>query len=175
VIPLLVAMSLLADVRGCACNISQPATLEARECSLCKAAEGQPPSPAVFFLKDANPTKPNRTLALPRQHYPAGHSLADMPADERTELWTAAIAKGRELWGENWALAYNGEERRTQCHGHIHIGRLMDGTKEDNFSIAAGPAAIPAPKNGEGLWVHPMNGKLHVHAGEQVTEFNLMR
>lgn len=174
-IPILLAMLWLADVRNCACDIAVPATLEVKECSLCKVAENQPESPAVFFVKDANPAKPNRLLALPRKHYPAGHSLADMPPQERTELWTAAIAKAKELWGEDWGVAYNGEERRTQCHGHLHIGKVSPDAQTDKFIVVAGPADIPAPRNGEGMWVHSVSGKLYVHAGEQVTEFNLMR
>lgn len=178
-ISLLLALTWLADVRGCACDIAQPATLEARECSLCKAVESQkaaqPDLPSVIFLKDTNPTKPNRMLALPRKHYAAGHALTEMTAAERTELWTAAIAKGQLLWGENWGVAYNGDERRTQCHGHLHIGKVIDDLKDENFTVVAGPAAIPEPEKGAGLWVHSVSGKLHVHAGEQVNEFNLMR
>lgn len=174
-ISLLLALFWLADLRGCACDAAQPATLEARECSLCKAAEQQPEAPAVFFLKDLNPSKPNRTLALPRKHYAKGHALADMSAEERTELWTAAIAKGAELWGDGWGVAYNGDERRTQCHGHVHIGKMNADAENEKFVVVALPGDIPVPENGAGLWVHPVNGKLHVHAGEQVTEFNLMR
>ena len=111
-IPILLALFWLADVRECACDAAHPDTLEARPCSLCKAAELQPPVPGVFFLKDTNPAKPNRVLALPRAHYPGAHSLGQMIAAERTELWTAAIAKAKELWGTEWGLAYNGDERR---------------------------------------------------------------
>jgi len=165
----------LADVRNCACDVAKPDTLEARECSLCKAAEQQPAGTAVFFLKDANPTKPNRLLALPRKHYPGPHSLRDMSPAERTELWTAAIEKAKSVWGEDWGIAYNGEERRTQCHGHLHIGKLNADAETANFTIAASPAEIPLPENGAGLWIHQVAGKLHVHSGEQVNEFVLMR
>ena len=37
------------------------------------------------------------------------------------------------------------------------------------------PAGISIPTDGAGFWVHPVGNKLHVHAGEQVTEFVLMR
>jgi len=47
--------------------------------------------------------------------------------------------------------------------------------ENEKFVVVALPGEIPVPENGAGLWVHPVNGKLHVHAGEQVTEFNLMR
>ena len=38
-----------------------------------------------------------------------------------------------------------------------------------------GPAAIPVPRDGSGLWIHPQNGKLHVHLGEEITETVLLR
>ena len=51
-------------------------------------------SEAVFFLKDTSPRKPNRWLVLPRIHGKGGHPFFEMTADQRTALWTAAIAKG---------------------------------------------------------------------------------
>jgi diadenosine tetraphosphate (Ap4A) HIT family hydrolase len=169
-----VLLMLLADVRECACDPQKPETLEARACSLCQEAEKQPADLAVFFLKDVNPTKANRTLALPRKHYPGQHSLEAMPAAERTALWTGAIAKAKELWGDQWGIAMNGEERRTQCHMHLHIGKLTADAENERFVVVNGPAGIPLT-GGVGLWVHPVEGKLHVHSGEQVTEFVLMR
>ena len=59
----------LADIRNCRCDASNIAAMEEhRECSLCIEAEKQPAYVDVFFLKDKNPTKPNRLLALPRMH-----------------------------------------------------------------------------------------------------------
>ena len=173
--PIAVLTLFLADVRGCACDLAKPETMATRECSLCAEAEKQPANVEVFFLKDANPSKSHRTLALPRKHYPGQHSLEAMSAVERTELWTAAIAKAQELWGDSWGIAMNGEERRTQCHMHLHIGKLNDDAETEGFVVVSGPSEIPIPANGAGLWVHPVNGKLHVHMGEQVTEFVLMR
>ena len=98
-----------------------------------------------------------------------------MSADQRTQFWTAAIGKARELWGDNWGLAYNGDQARTQCHAHIHIGKLLQGIETDNFVVVAGPAQIPVPKEGTGLWVHPEGAKLHVHLGEQICETVLLR
>ena len=46
---------------GCYCDVAKPETMEARQCSLCKEAEKQPPDVKFFFLKDANPMKANRT------------------------------------------------------------------------------------------------------------------
>jgi diadenosine tetraphosphate (Ap4A) HIT family hydrolase len=162
----------LADVRACTCDVAKPETLAARECGLCREAENQPADLAVFFLKDINPRKPNRWLALPRAHI---HVLANMTPEARVTLWDAAIEKAKSLWGSGWGLAMNGDERRTQCHTHIHIGKLLDGVENLDFVEVVGAADIPVPKDGSGFWVHPVGDKLHVHSGEQVTEFVLMR
>jgi hypothetical protein len=161
---------------GCACDVSKPETLDARQCALCREAEKQPPDVKVFFLKDANPMKANRWLALPRKHTPGAHLLSEMTPQERTELWTAAIEKAKSLWGEDWGVAINGDEVRTQCHTHIHIGKLIKGAdiETDNFVVVSGPAQIPVPVN-EGFWIHPAGNKLHVHKGEQRTETVLFR
>ncbi len=168
-------VTLGADVRNCACDVAKPETLEARECGLCKVAELQPADVFLFLLKDNNPRKPNRWLALPRAHYPGDHPLREMPLEQRTRLWTAAIGKANELWGDSWGLAINGDEQRTQCHAHIHIGKLLDNVETGNFAIVTSAAEIPLPANNTGLWVHPVLGKLHVHTGEQITESNLLR
>ena len=39
----------------------------------------------------------------------------------------------------------------------------------------SGPAEIPAPDDGTGLWIHARGRKLHVHLGEQTTETVLLR
>lgn len=160
----------------CPCDPEKPETLKLRQCSLCELAEQQPPQPAVFFVKDRSPMKPNRWLALPRKHWLGDHPLDEMSAAERTELWTAAIEKATSLWGDEWGVAYNGGQVRTQCHAHIHIGRLLPLRliDTDNFIVVRGPAEIPSPK-GAGMWIHPMNGKLHVHLPEQRAETVLYR
>ena len=163
-----------AIVVDCACDPAHPESLEARQCSLCREAEKQPPEVSVFFLKDASPRKPNRWLALPRAHVAGSHPLADMDPKARTELWTAAIAKAQELFGDAWGLAYNGEQVRTQCHTHIHIGKLLEGVERDNFIVVSKPSEIPVTP-GEGLWIHPVGKKLHVHTGEQICETVLLR
>ncbi len=169
---ILLASIACADVRNCACDAAKPETLESRECGLCREAENQTSGVAIFFLKDNNPRKPNRWLALPRAHM---HALAEMTPESRLALWNAAIEKAKSLWGDQWGLAVNGDERRTQCHAHVHIGKLLDGVETPNFTEVDGPADIPIPTDGAGFWIHPMGGKLHVHTGEQVTEFVLMR
>jgi len=164
-----------ADVRRCGCDVAKPETLEARECSLCREAEAQPAESAVFFLKDINPRKPNRLLVLPRAHGKGQNSLADMTPEQRTLLWSAAIGKAREIWGDQWGLAVNGETARTQCHAHIHVGKLLHGIETPRFVVVKGPAGIPAPTDGSGMWVHPAGAKLHVHLNEQITETVLLR
>jgi hypothetical protein len=164
-----------ADVTGCACDIAQSATLEARECALCREAEAQPMEPAIFFLKDVNPRKANRTLALPRFHGRGSHPLSEMTPEQRAMLWSAAIEKAKSLWGAEWGLAVNGETARTQCHAHIHIGKLLQGVETARFVVVDGPGQIPVPEDGTGLWVHPEGAKLHVHLAEQITETVLLR
>lgn len=165
----------LADVRNCACDAAKPETLEARECSLCRLALSQPEGTQFFFVKDANPNKPNRLLALPRFHRRNPQDLAEMTPDERTAYWTATIAKARELWNDDWGLAVNSPDRRTQCHMHIHIGKLRQGVENETFTVVDGSALIPLPREGDGMWVHPAAGKLHVHTGDPAPELLLER
>ena len=169
----LVVMPLVA-IDKCECNPSHPETMQARECSLCQEAEKKSAAPGIFLLKDNNPRKPNRWLALPRAHGPGPHRLIDMTKAERTELWRVAIAKAAEMWGDEWGVAYNGDKVRTQCHAHIHIGKLLKGIETGNFVVVRGPAEIPVP-SGTGLWVHPHGKRLHVHLDEQTTETVLLR
>ena len=148
-----------------------------RQCSLCNEAEKQPTGAPVFFLKDANPRKANRTLALPRMHGAGLHRMAELPAEIQTALWTAAVSKARELFpGNDWGIAFNGDHVRTQCHTHIHIGRLLPGVEAGDFIVIDSPAAIPPPDE-NGYWIHPVEAgkKLHVHRGEQITETVLLR
>jgi diadenosine tetraphosphate (Ap4A) HIT family hydrolase len=169
---LILAMAALAETPACVCELNNAQSMAEKRCSLCTEAEKQPADAVVFFLKDINPRKPNRWLALPRAHQ---HVLSEMPLDARLAFWNAAIEKARALWGDNWGLAMNGDERRTQCHTHLHIGKLLEETETSTPAIVDSPADIPVPTDGAGFWVHPVAGKLHVHSGEQVTEFVLMR
>jgi CDP-diacylglycerol pyrophosphatase len=157
----------------CDCDPARPETMQARQCSLCAEAEKQ--TEEIFFLKDINPRKPNRWLALPKRHTADQHHLHDLSPAERTRLWTAAIQKAKELWGEEWGVAYNGAKVRTQCHAHIHIGKLLKGVETDRAVIVvSSPSQIPAPPF-EGVWVHGFGKKMHVHLKEQTTETALMR
>jgi hypothetical protein len=164
-----------ADVRNCLCDITRPETLEVKECSLCKVAEEQPVDVMFFFVKDINPTKPNRLLALPRFHGKNPQEIADMTPEQRAGYWTATVAKAREVWGNQWGLGMNGLEKRTQCHAHIHMGKLLDNVENDRFIVVDTPAQIPAPNYGNGLWVHPVGDKLHVHMDDPAGELKLVR
>ncbi|MCX6587916.1 MAG: hypothetical protein NTX13_15230 [Acidobacteria bacterium] len=170
------AVTLPAETGACACNPADPASLQTRECSLTNEAAKQPPGLTVFHLKDASPRKPNRTLTLPTRIKTTGiQTLADLSPAERTELWTAAIAKAKALWGDEWGLAYNGVKVRTQCHLHIHVGKLLRGVDTGTTLFVNSPAQIPVPRDGSGLWVHPVGRRLKVHIKEQTTETVLLR
>jgi diadenosine tetraphosphate (Ap4A) HIT family hydrolase len=159
----------------CGCDPKVPETMKERQCSLCAEAEKQPPDAMIFFLRDANPRKPNRLLALPRQHSTGLQRITDLAPDVRQALWREAIAKARVQWGDDWGVAYNGDRVRTQCHVHVHIGKMIPGVEWGDFVMANGPDDIPVPA-ADGLWIHPIaGGKLHVHTGEQVTENVLLR
>ncbi|HEY1204881.1 MAG: hypothetical protein ABSH46_06825 [Bryobacteraceae bacterium] len=165
-----------AEMDRCACDVSRAQTLEARDCSLCREAEKQPAGEPFFFLKDTSPLKPHQWLILPRTHASDGRvPLSKLTAAERTAFWTAAIARARALFGEDWGLALNGDEARSQCHTHVHIGRLLEGVERGRPLVIDGPADIPVPKDGTGLWIHAAGNKLHVHVGEQSTEGVLER
>lgn len=164
-----------ADITQCVCDLSNAASMEARWCSLCRAAEQQPASPEFFALKDHNPAKPNRWLLLPRAHWDGPRALEKVTPAERTRLWTAAIQKARELWGEDWGLALNSDRRRSQCHFHIHIGKLLPDVNKDGALVVDGPADIPVPPDGSSVWIHPRGRKLHVYLGADPAEVVLMR
>ena len=98
-----------------------------------------------------------------------------MTADERTAYWTFAIAKAKEVWGDDWGLAVNSLAHRSQCHIHIHIGKLLSEVEDEHYVVADGPAGIPLPRAGDGIWVHPVSGKLHAHWGSEAAELVLER
>jgi diadenosine tetraphosphate (Ap4A) HIT family hydrolase len=174
-VALLLFTSVVRAQTACACDPKNPETLKSRECSLCGESEKQPPGTGIFFLKDINPRKPNRLLALPREHVTTGlHRIVDLPPTTRAALWRESIAKAKSLWGENWAIAYNGDRVRTQCHVHIHIGKIIAGVEWGPFLEVASADEIPLP-GVDGYWIHPAGAKLHVHTGEQVTETVLLR
>lgn len=179
-----------SDIRGCECSLESSLTSNVRGCSLCLEAARQSEAEGFFLLKDANQTKPNRWLALPRKAYDGVNPLSRMSAEDRLALWNLAIRQGEKLWGGNWGVAMNGDISRTQCHMHVHIGKLLENQEPGEFRpspqapedpkraeghYADGPADLPALSDGTGLWFHPVGKRLHVHAGEQTTESVLMR
>jgi hypothetical protein len=161
---------------GCGCDHSDFATFQSPNCSLCEVAEkGTGPLP-VLFVKDASPRKPNRTLALLLMGHGKGvQDLHHSAAEVRTTLWKAAMAKAQELWPDQWGLAVNSPTVRTQCHLHVHIGKLNDGADESSGRLVAAPEEIPVPPEGRGIWLHPVSGGLHVHLDREIAEPVLMR
>ena len=163
----------------CLCDHAVPATLEGRECSLCREAAKQSPDPAsafpVFFLKDTSPRKPNRTLALPVRHDKGAQDLGHLTAEQRTVLWKAAIAKAQELWPDAWGLAVNADTVRTQCHLHVHVGKLNEGVYEASGQTVSSVEQFPVPVSGAGIWLHPLPEGFHVHTDREIAEPMLMR
>lgn len=169
-------LSVWAAVDHCACDPAQGATLKERPCSLTNEAAKQSSGVEIFFLKDANPRKANRTLVLPRRVVPGEmHELRHLSPAERNQLWREAIAKAKELWGDDWGVAYNGVKVRTQCHLHLHIGKLLKGVDSGNAIYVRRLEDIPVPKDGTGLWIHPAGNRLKVHLNEQICETVLLR
>src|SRR5689334_18178928 len=158
----------------CECDHSTHAGYEQRDCGLCAEVDKAPANVDVVFVKDNSPQKPHRWLALPREHAPRNFQLlSDVPPAHRAELWRQAIARATQDWGDRWGLAVNGTRSRGQCHLHIHIGKLIEGVEWGEALTVDSPDQIPDP--GElGVWVHPVNGKLHVHI-EMSTESVIAR
>ncbi|HEU0119183.1 MAG TPA: hypothetical protein VFQ91_01575 [Bryobacteraceae bacterium] len=165
-----------AAIDRCGCDPAQTETLKVRACSLTNEAVKQPDTLEVFFLKDVNPRKANRTLALPRRIVPGElHELSHLSPAERNKLWREAIEKAKELWGGEWGVAYNGVKVRTQCHLHLHIGKLLKGVDSGKAIYVRRLEDIPVPKDGTGLWIHPVGNRLKVHLNEQICETVLLR
>jgi diadenosine tetraphosphate (Ap4A) HIT family hydrolase len=174
-LPLFLALAAFtgrADIVDCPCDASHPETLAARQCSLCREAEKQPADTQVFFLKDTNPTKPNRWLALPRVH---DRSFGQLTNEMRTALLHAALDKAKTLFSGDWAIAYNAPELQTQCHVHVHIGKWMPAVENAQFTTVQRIEDVPVPPKGEGFWVHPAGNVLHVHTGDEIAETVLVR
>jgi hypothetical protein len=163
-----------ADVRGCVCDVARPETLQDRVCSLCRVAETQPAGgPEFFLVHDASPKKPTRWLVLPRAHGSSPGQLDDLSAAQRAAYWSLAIAKATEVWHGDWGLAINGLAERSQCHLHIHIGKLLPGAENGEFVMVKDASEFPVPPGGKGIWVHPVPGGFHVHLGDDAPELRL--
>ena len=169
----LLAASPPYPVVGCPCDHADPSSMGPRVCSLCKTAEKQ--TDAVYFLKDINPHKPNRYLALPKAHEKGLQAVGELPAAERTRVWTAAIAEAQRLFGARWGLAHNAYFFRTQCHAHIHMGPLSPEVGDENGTLYDRPADFPAVSAEQGIWLHPKDGKFCLHLDRDLAEVVLIR
>jgi diadenosine tetraphosphate (Ap4A) HIT family hydrolase len=166
---------LRGDVSQCACDPSIPESLKVRNCSLSNEALKQPESVEFFVLKDINPRKPGRWLALPRKLAPGSHDLHELSRDERTRLWNFAMTEAEKRFpGRTWGLAYNGSKVRTQCHLHIHIGKWVPAAWNDKFRLVKRVEDLPAPAEG-GILLYPVPGGFMVLTGEQTMETALVR
>jgi hypothetical protein len=168
----LLLLSFLADVRGCVCDPARTDTMQGRECSLTLAAAQDTSGDPVVFKPDANPTKPNRWLAIP---HALRHRLDDMTAAERAAYWSAAIEKAKALWNDQWGIAINSEERRSQCQLHAHIGKLLPDADHSGGLLVSRVDDIPLPEKGLGIWIQPEGKQLRVHLDQAAPETLLMR
>jgi CDP-diacylglycerol pyrophosphatase len=171
----LLAAAAIADVRNCVCDLTNPAVAQNRSCSICIEVEKHPAGERLILIRDNDPAKPDRWLAVPHEKVDGANPLAAMTAEERALLWSVAVSKAREVWGEAWGIAMNGDIARRQCHAHVHIGKLLEERESDFTTYIDSIAELPAIADGTGLWFHPVGKRLHVHLGEQITETALMR
>jgi diadenosine tetraphosphate (Ap4A) HIT family hydrolase len=173
VLVLLAPPAAAPPVVDCPCDHGRSESLEARVCSLCGTAEKQ--TTEVYFLKDINPNKPNRYLALPKAHERGMQSVGTIPKPLRTQLWREAIAKAQELFGERWGIAHNSHLFRTQCHAHLHMGPMSPEVDDTNGTLYGDAGEFPAFPADQGMWVHPKDGRLCVHLDRDLTEIVLIR
>jgi len=168
------AVTVLADVRNCICDTGSPSAAAVSGCSLCLEADKHPASETIILVRDKDPLKPNRWLALPRARYDGANFLAQMAPAERLLLWNTAIGKAKEVWRDEWGIAMNGDVARRQCHAHVHIGKLIE-PENDRGIYVDGPESLPVPADEAGYWFHPVGNRLHVHSGEQNNERTLLK
>jgi hypothetical protein len=177
IVLMLLAASLLLfaspPVVSCPCDHARPETLAARVCSLCKEADAR--STEFFFLKDINPHKPHRYLALPKAHDSELQAVGTMDADERERYWRVAIAKAEELYPGGWGLASNGHLFRTQCHAHLHMGPLSPDADDAGGTLYGAPKDFPRTEPDQGVWVHPKDGRYCLHLDRALAEVVLER
>lgn len=158
---------------SCPCDHAEPKTLADRVCSLCGTAEQQ--QAEIYFLKDINPHKPNRYLALPKAHGAGYQSTSDLPEDLRAKLWRGAARRGEELFGARWGVAQNSHYFRTQCHAHLHIGPLSPEVEDTGGELFATVEEFPNHGPEQGVWVHPREGQYCLHTDRDLAEIVLVR
>lgn len=156
----------------CPCDHAEPSSMQPRVCSLCKTAEKH--SGPVYFLKDINPLKPNRHLALPTAHESGSQSTSSLTPELRAQLWKGAIEHGEELFPGRWGVAENSHFFRTQCHAHLHIGPLSPEIEDTGGTVYESIEDFPNLAPRRGMWLHPKDGKYCVHLDRDLAEIVLL-
>ncbi len=168
-----IAASEPMPVVECPCDHAEPESMRARVCSLCKTADKQ--QGAVYFLKDINPHKPNRYLALPKAHDRGSQATSSLTRELRAQLWSGAIERAKELFPGRWGVAENSHYFRTQCHAHLHIGPLSPEVEDTAGTLYDAVEEFPNVAPERGMWLHPKDGKYCVHLDRNLTEIVLVR
>ena len=157
----------------CPCDHRRPDTFSSRVCSLCGTAEKE--TGEIYFLKDINPHKPNRYLALPKDHVSGFQSTAHLSDALRDRLWAKAVERAEELFPGRWGLAQNSHFFRTQCHAHIHIGPLSPEVEDTQGTLYREVSDFPNYGPEKGMWLHPKDGMYCVHFDRDLAEIVLVR
>ena len=160
-------------VVDCPCDHANSGSMSSRVCSLCGTAAKE--SDEIYFLKDINPHKPNRHLALPKAHDTGFQSAADLSESLRAKLWLRAAERAEELFPGRWGLAQNSHYFRTQCHAHIHIGPLSLEVEDTGGMVFETVDEFPNVGQEQGMWVHPKDDGFCVHLDRDLAEIVLVR
>lgn len=160
-------------VVNCPCDHAHLASMKSRVCSLCRTAEDA--TEEIYFLKDINPRKPSRYLALPKAHDHGFQSTIHLARNLRSKLWTRAIQRAEELYPGRWGLAQNSHFFRTQCHAHIHIGPLSPEVVDEGGRLYATVDDMPEVGPAQGIWLHPKEGQYCVHLDRDLAEIVLVK
>ncbi len=160
-------------VVSCPCDHARTDSLGSRVCSLCQTAETE--SEEIYFLRDINPLKPSRYLALPKPHGSGFQSTADLSEELRAKLWSRAAERAEELYPGRWGLAQNSHFFRTQCHAHIHIGPLSPEVDDIGGTLVATAEEVPNVGPEQGIWMHPRKAMFCVHLDRDLAEIVLVR
>ena len=95
-----------------------------------------------------------------------------------TELLTVGALSTPHIGGSYYFYRRrDGNQRGPAADFHFGIDDmtvLLPDVEDENFVVADGPASMPVPPDNGGAWVHPINGKLHVHY-KNIAEPVLMR
>ncbi len=157
----------------CPCDHADSGSMSSRVCSLCGTAQKE--RDEIYFLKDINPHKPNRYLALPKAHDAGYQSTSDLSESLRARLWLRAAKRAEELFPGRWGLAQNSHYFRTQCHAHIHIGPLSPEVEDTGGTVYRTVDEFPNVGQEQGVWVHPRDGGFCVHLDRDLAEIVLVR